>query len=404
MVNFQFLSGLNTIGANIIDIQSNSGRIIFDYGEIFDSNLGRLPEWEDSIENTAIFISHLHIDHIGSLDQVPAEVPIYMSVDSYRLYQWLIEIEEEQAIQATVYPLNYNEIKTVGDIQVFFKKSDHDIEGACAIFVQTPDVKLINSGDVRLSGNFPENVNKWMEEGNKFKPDIFLLEGTSFSFEEESEIENEVTEKEMYDKWQNLLKENQQEIIFINPYIRDITRVYNLSTITQMNGRKIVLEPKYAYLLEKYHKSLDFFVLKELDRKQYFKKNWISLEEIQKDPKKYVLQNTFENRMFMKMFEKGVYCHSNGEPLGDYDVRYQNLVSTIEDHNFTFKDFNVSGHATQEDIVAIAKEVDAKITIPWHSFKPEKLMESLMAAGLSTFLPEKDTIYSLNRLNKNVVG
>src|SRR5690625_4223009 len=82
MVNFQFLSGLNTIGANIIDIQSNSGRIIFDYGEIFDSNLGRLPEWEDSIENTAIFISHLHIDHIGSLDQVPAEVPIYMSVDS----------------------------------------------------------------------------------------------------------------------------------------------------------------------------------------------------------------------------------------------------------------------------------------------------------------------------------
>src|SRR5690625_708175 len=149
MVNFQFLSGLNTIGANIIDIQSNSGRIIFDYGEIFDSNLGRLPEWEDSIENTAIFISHLHIDHIGSLDQVPAEVPIYMSVDSYRLYQWLIEIEEEQAIQATVYPLNYNEIKTVGDIQVFFKKSDHDIEGACAILDRKST--RLNSSHVAIS-------------------------------------------------------------------------------------------------------------------------------------------------------------------------------------------------------------------------------------------------------------
>src|SRR5699024_1529984 len=171
MVNFQFLSGLNTIGANIIDIQSSSGRIIFDYGEIFNSDLGRLPEWDHSIENTAIFISHLHIDHIGSLDKVPADVPIYMSADSYQLYHWLLEIGEEQAIQATVYPLNDNEIKTVGDMQVAFKKSDHDIEGACAIFVQTPDVKLINSGDVRLSGNFPENVNKWIKEGKEFEPD-----------------------------------------------------------------------------------------------------------------------------------------------------------------------------------------------------------------------------------------
>jgi len=404
MVNFQFLSGLNTIGANIIDIQSSSGRIIFDYGEIFNSDLGRLPEWDHSIENTAIFISHLHIDHIGSLDKVPADVPIYMSADSYQLYHWLLEIGEEQAIQATVYPLNDNEIKTVGDMQVAFKKSDHDIEGACAIFVQTPDVKLINSGDVRLSGNFPENVNKWIKEGKEFEPDILLLEGTAFSFDEEDESKEKLSEKEMYDKWQNLLMNNQHEIIFINPYIRDVMRLVHLTMMTQSNNRKIVLEPKYAYLLEKYKEDSNFLVLKELDLQQQFKKNWITLKEIQSTPEKYVLQNSFENRTFMENFEGGVYCHSNGEPLGDYDERYQDLISTIEDNNFVFKDLNVSGHATKEDLIKIAQEIDAKSTIPWHSFKPEKLMESLAAAGLSTFLPEKDTVYSLNRLNENVVG
>src|SRR5699024_11597156 len=81
-----------------------------------------------------------------------------------------------------------------------------------------------------------ENVNKWMEEGNKFKPDIFLLEGTSFSFEEEDEIEKEVTQKEMYDKWQNLLKDNKQEIIFINQYIIDIIRVFIIIEISQIRS------------------------------------------------------------------------------------------------------------------------------------------------------------------------
>src|SRR5690625_1163651 len=102
MVNFQFLSGLNTIGANIIDIQSDSGRVIFDFGEIFNPDSGTLPEWNHSVENTAIFISHLHIDHIGSLNKVPADIPIYMSTDSYLLYQLLREIEEERPIDATI--------------------------------------------------------------------------------------------------------------------------------------------------------------------------------------------------------------------------------------------------------------------------------------------------------------
>lgn|SRR5690625_1150159 len=402
MVNFQFLSGLNTIGANIIDIQSDSGRVIFDFGEIFNPDSGTLPEWNHSVENTAIFISHLHIDHIGSLNKVPADIPIYMSTDSYLLYQLLLEIEEERPIDATIYPLNYNEVKNIGDIQVVFKKSDHDIEGACAIFVQTPDVKLINSGDVRLTGNFPENVQNWVREGKEFEPDIFLLEGTAFSFDEE-ETGEELTEREMYDKWNDLLNRNKQDIIFVNTYIRDTIRLRNLAAITQTNHRQIVLEPRYAYLLDKYTDYSDFLVLKKLDTKEHYKKNWITLEDIQSEPWKYILQNSFENRSFMENFKKGIYCHSNGEPLGDYDVRYQVMISTVEENHFSFEDFNVSGHATKEDLIAIAKAVDAKSTIPWHSFKPEKLLEGLATVGLSTFLPEKDTVYSLNRLNKNVV-
>lgn len=241
-----------------------------------------------------------------------------------------------------------------------------------------------------------------LEKGKEFEPDIFLLEGTAFSFDEE-ETGEELTEREMHDKWNDLLNRNKQDIIFVNTYIRDTIRLRNLAAITQTNHRQIVLEPRYAYLLDKYTDYSDFLVLKELDTKEHYKKNWITLEDIQSEPWKYILQNSFENRSFMENFKKGIYCHSNGEPLGDYDVRYQVMISTVEENHFSFEDFNVSGHATKEDLIAIAKAVDAKSTIPWHSFKPEKLLEGLATVGLSTFLPEKDTVYSLDRLNKNVV-
>ena len=400
MVNFQFLSGLNTIGANILDIQSDSGRVIFDYGEIMNPELGRLPEWGNPIEKTAIFISHLHIDHIGSFSQVPQEVPIYMSKDSYELYHLLLEIEEEKPIQAEVYPLDYGETKTIGDIKVTFKQSDHDIEGISSIFIETPDMKLIHSGDVRLTGNNPENVKQWVKEAEIFEPDIFLLEGTSYSFDDKA-VEN-ISEKHMYDKWHELVNQNSQEAILVNTYIRDTKRLKNLSQIVNESPRKMVLEPEFAYLLEEYLYYSNFYVLKELDSEERFKDQWVSVVDIKQNPGDYVLQNSFKNKSLIPLFKQGFYCHSNGEPLGDYDPAYQELEKILQDNELTFLDFNVSGHATKADLISIAKEVGATYTIPWHSLHPELLKDALEKAGLKTFLPEREINYSLEKLNQNV--
>ena len=268
MVDFQFMSGLNTIGGNIIDICSERGRVIFDYGEILDPTTGSLPDLSSPTENTAIFISHLHIDHIGSLKYVPKEVPIYMSQASYILYHQLVEVGEEFPIVASVYPIAYQETIEIGDIQVIAKQSDHDIRGASAFFVETPDVKFVYSGDVRLTGNDPESVEEWLEEANKFRPDLLLLEGTTFSFEEERE---HVPEKALYIYWQELLKNNPLDVIFLNPYIRATERLLNLSKQAKAVGRDMVLEPQYAQLLKEIENYNDTYVLQELDAEGLFK-------------------------------------------------------------------------------------------------------------------------------------
>lgn len=403
MISFQFLSGLNTIGANILDVQSETGRVIFDFGDTVGSDSGRLPDFENSIENTAIFISHLHIDHIGSLNQVPAEIPVFISKESYELYQLLVDIGEEVSVQASIYPLEYNVIQKVGDIELMFKKSDHDIKGASALFIQAPDVKLIHSGDVRLTGNYPENVEQWLEDAKAFEPDALLLEGTVFSFEDEPDhSDKNISERHMYEKWHDLVNQNSQEAILVNTYIRDIDRLWHLSEIVKDSPRQMVIEPHFAYLLEQYLNYSDFFVLKKLDNEEYFKEQWIELSEVTHNPGNYVLQNSFSNKSLILLFKGGSYCHSNGEPLGDFDQRYQEFIKLIDDSQLNFLDYNVSGHASKEDLIKIAKSVDATYTIPWHSFKPESLKEVLEEEGLQTFLPQRDVQYSLEQLNNRL--
>lgn len=105
----QFWGGLNTIGGNIISIQYENYRIITDFGalagvnsdilteeadlaDLIDTNkvaaipalysrerLGShsLSSFEESEIKTIICLSHLHLDHLGSFAQLPAETPVY---------------------------------------------------------------------------------------------------------------------------------------------------------------------------------------------------------------------------------------------------------------------------------------------------------------------------------------
>lgn len=139
--------------------------------------------------------------------------------------------------------------------------------------------------------------------------------------------------------------------------------------------------PEFAYLLEEYLYYSNFFVLKELDSDERFKDQWVNVVDIKQNPGDYVLQNSFKNKSLIPLFKQGFYCHSNGEPLGDYDPAYQELEKILQDNELTFLNFNVSGHATRADLISIAKEVGATYTIPWHSLHPELLKDALEKAG-----------------------
>lgn len=429
MTTYRFWSGLETIGGNIVEIKTNKARVICDFGMVVAKELhekmeelselkylletNQLPlipklfeteqfknkvldAGDDSIE-TAIFISHLHLDHMQGLKYLPKNVSVYLSQDSYTLFQALVEIDEEQAVQCTLIPFSFNQPILIEDIEVMPKLSDHDTIGSSAFFITAPDLKLIHSGDVRLSGNHPERVEKWTEEAREWNPDILLLEGTSFSFDQEEAIEKTArSEKDVLIDFEEVMENHLQETIMINPYIRNVERLMHLDSTAEKSGRTFVWEENFAKVLQTFYPERKWTVLKESlkTESELIDGDVVSLEEIAESPEQYVLQNSYPNRDHLFHLKGGVYLHSNGEPLGDYDPRFVLLHEQLEQEGFEFISLGASGHASQEELITIAKTVDAKQTVPWHTFEPKRFLEQLTKNGLDSFLPEYDVEYT----------
>ncbi|EXJ24098.1 hypothetical protein ADIAL_0409 [Alkalibacterium sp. AK22] len=441
MTNTRFWSGLETIGGNIVEVSTEKARVICDFGLAVADNTkdplksgselekaiakGTLPPVpglydtngfeslllegaEENTKETALFISHLHLDHMGGLRFLPKDTTVYLSEDSYKLFHLLIAVEEDVSVACTVKSFKEREVVTVGDVSVEAHLSDHDARGTCAFFIQSPDVKLIHSGDFRLDGRHPERVMNWAMKANAWQPDVLLIEGTSFSFDEsELNTHEKLSDKPVYTEeslrveLSRMLENEKAGLLAINPYIRNVERLLDIEDCVAASKRTMVWEAPYAYVLSGFYPGRKWTILAETASDPVManlETESISIEAIHQQPEAFVLQNSFKNLELLGTFSGALYLHSNGEPLGDYDPRYQLMLDFLEEAQITFQSFGASGHATREALVEIAQVVDAELTIPWHTFSPQHFYDALTAEGLSSFLPEYGQDYRFQQM------
>ncbi|MBS1008259.1 MBL fold metallo-hydrolase [Leuconostoc suionicum] len=392
----EFLNGLNTIGGNIVTFTNQQTRLIMDFGVNFaptttpatdllnDGTLPNLPTLFQNMQSdlkSTIFVSHLHLDHMGALKYLTSPTDVYMSQDSADLYQVLINLGVEHAPYAKVKIIDYEKPINFGPFEVTFFETDHDIRGASAIRVSDGKHIFVHSGDVRLDGPHPERVEHWANVLHDNKIDLFLLEGTEFSFENQNDEFVRQTEQSLQIDFANILK-GTEELVVVNPYERNIDRLLALQNTTHENGREFLWDHRFTVILQ----AMGIKNVQEID--------WI---KVMSEPSHYVVQNRFDQLHDLDQFDKQfVYLHMNGEPLGEYDPRFSELSTYLEKRNVALQLLGASGHAKPNDLVALAQHVNAKQTVPWHSFKPEKEASELVSAGLSVYLPTKGEILNYN--------
>ena len=416
-----FHAGVLTIGGTIIEIAYEDSHIFFDLGSEYNPSLKVQPDTlqglldanlvpyvnnifdpeiplngyesnEDKFKNSAVFLSHVHLDHSKIINYLNPNIPLYTLEGTKSLLNTLNINDDflfplykkDNSNTRTVIGVMDNEIVNVGKIKVKVMPIDHDAYGACGLLIETPDLTIAYTGDLRIHGYRKEDTFNFCKESENC--DVLLIEGVSISFQD---IDSEIGEKgvhnelELVNKINEIVNSNKDKQITFNYYISNIDRIMN---IIKTNSRKVVLDAYYAYVVKQATGYDSYYY--QLDDRDYGlnKEMEIPFEELLQDKGSFFWQlDTLAIKHIDKMQQDGIYIHSNAQPLGEFDPAYAPFVKSFEEHNIEFVLAACSGHAHPRDLIKVVNLIKPKLLVPIHSLRPEKLYNEFG----DVLLPEK---------------
>lgn len=452
--NVTFYRGCHGMGI-LIEVKYDKDRVIFDFGapfnplsEIYDGevkvrDLNRVKDaifldrtkaingifakndieglniqsYEESDLNTAILICHLHLDHMSEIDKVHPNIPVYIHKDGVKM-QELIDEMEENKIYRKYSSFEYGEQINVGSIKVTTYFSDHPCAGSSSFLIETPDSKILYSGDVRYHGVNRDKAFKVMEDFNDKDIDLLIVDSTTTSPSEfimNEELKNKynkpskdilpgsILEQDIYEDTYNLLH-NFDGIGVFNMYPRDISMLRNMYELGQKMNRTTVFEPYYANILYALTGIAPTVIEPINNLNQAYIKNlrkvckFITINEISKQPNKYLLQNSYRNILNLIDLDgiKGKYFHLLGEPLVAGTKEYNIMCNFIKKLDWEFKTYiNLYSfsHAYPNHLAYIIEKVNAKTVVAVHSKHPE----NLNPMNSKQFFPIEGIEYNLDK-------
>ncbi|ONI44957.1 MBL fold metallo-hydrolase [Candidatus Epulonipiscioides gigas] len=414
-----FHNGILTIGGTIIEVAYEDSHIFFDFGSeydpaapfqpndlqglldnnlvpyinnIFDPNIELIgyKSAEDNFKNRAVFVSHVHLDHSKIINYLNPSIPLYTLEGTKSLLETLNINDDFLFPIYGAHDKNVREITSVaenatihiGKIKVVVMPIDHDAYGACGLLIETPDLTIAYTGDIRLHGYRKNDTLQFCNASKNC--DILLIEGVSISFQEiYEEVKEDVikSEAELINIINEVVKQNSNKQITFNYYISNIERIMK---IIETNPRKVVLNAYYAYVF-KQATGYDAYYY-QLDEKDYgLNKNmYIEYNILLEDNSTYFWQLINQNDI-EKLKDGGIYIHSNATPLGAFDPTFEPFIERFKVKNIEFEWLCCSGHAFPKDLIYIIDQIKPKLLIPIHSYKPERLFNNYG----DVLLPEK---------------
>lgn len=147
--------GQNQIGGSIIEIASDTTKIILDAGSELDEETPVAPQIDGLFSGQAtydaVFISHYHGDHLGLCDQVLPEIPIYIGKGAADVTNAARKYLNKPEYRFAAY---YEAGKTIviGDMEITPYLCDHSAFDAYMFHIACGGKSLIYSGDFRSNG------------------------------------------------------------------------------------------------------------------------------------------------------------------------------------------------------------------------------------------------------------
>lgn len=323
----------------------------------------------------AVYISHLHDDHMLLLPHVAPDVPIFMEERSAELLAALVAAGELEAVEAPVHGVPPGESFTIGDIECEVIPIDHDVIGASGVIIRGSDATVAYTGDWRNHGSAPSLVEHFADRCRRVGVDVLLTEGSTLGPGQERP---QITEPHLVEGLDRLVG-GCGGMVAVGFYPRNIERVGAIADIAAAHGRRFLVRPRTAAIL--YECARMGLIELDIDKRACVLAGTesvldvpaVSLEDVGRNRDAFVCEmqpDAWSLLLDLAVGPGDVYIHANGAPFGTSDPGWRVLETWMEQLGMPFEVLDSHGHALPHDLEWFVDRVGAGTVVPVHSNDP----------------------------------
>jgi len=360
-MEIRIIKGTNQIGGCITEIASKNTKILIDFGN-------DLEDTKESFEldgltlgkskYKAVFITHSHMDHIGLINKINEDIPVYIEESSLKIYNITCDFCGEDKLTRKINTFKIYDTIQIDDIKVTPYRVDHSSYNSCMFLIECEDKKILYTGDFRLHGRKKEEtLNNFKRIG---KVDLLITEGTSLS----RTINEYNTEEKLEKDALEYMKEYDQ--VFIMHSSTNIDRTISFIKSALKTGKNYILD-LFTYSLNKvvnmnikvdYKRIFVWIPLRYSYKEETFKNKYMDFDTSSFFGKRYAMNvkvSMLED--IKKLKEKGLITnacliYSMWPGYIEKEEKLRSFINEIKNMGIQFKELHTSGHA---DITSMKK-------------------------------------------------
>ena len=376
-MNIRIIRGQNQIGGSIIEISSEATKIILDVGSELDETTPVTPDVDGLFSGMpsydAVFISHYHGDHIGLLDRVLKEIPIYIGKAACEVTNAARKYTRKPEYSFTGFfesgkPFN------IGDMVITPYLCDHSAFDSYMFHIACNGKTLLYSGDFRANGR--KNFSALLKRLPSV--DVLIIEGTTLSRISAAPV----TEEELEKRAVEVIARNDTPV-FVLMAATNIDRLVTVYKATRRNNRILLQDLYLAAVSSAAGKNIpnpkDFSDIRVLltngSNERYKELSTYGQAKIGKQSvakKKFVMCIRPSMRCYLDKlselvpFEDSLLIYSmwdgykKKEDMADF-------LTYMHGKGVKIVSLHTSGHADSDTIDAIIQAVQPKAIIPVHT-------------------------------------
>ncbi len=235
-MQIRILKGTNQIGGVFTEISSKQAQIIIDFGDDLDG-VKRLENIEGlTIGKPAydgVFVTHNHQDHMGRIDDILEDVPVYMSDLSRKIFETVFCFSKNKGkIRRETINLKEEKTITIKDMKITPYIVDHSAYNSFMLLIEADGKSILHTGDFRNHGYKGILLESTLKKIGKI--DLLITEGTTFSREQ---VKSK-TEKELVDDIVEKTKKYDQVLMLMST--TNIDRVTTMQKVANRTGKTVI--------------------------------------------------------------------------------------------------------------------------------------------------------------------